>query len=139
MNKKDVGKSKDAGYMFGLRKTFPIALEEAWDFMFSDKGLQIWLGEISADEIEIGKAMDLSNGLLGRFTVFKPFSHIRMTWINNSWENSTRFQLRIIPSKQKTVISFCHEMLQDQAQRQEVKIYWNEVMEKLSKEIKHLG
>lgn len=132
MKKKEAGKSKDAGYMFGLRKSFSLSYEEVWDYLFSNEGLPIWLGEISGEEIEIGKEMDLGQGVSGRFTVFKPFSHIRMTWNKSTWVNATRFQLRIIPSKNKTAISFCHEMLLDQQQRQEMKIHWNEVMNQLS-------
>lgn len=132
MEKKEAGKSKDAGFMFGLRKSFSFSHEEVWDFMFSDEGLSIWLGEITAEELEIGKGMDLGKGISGSFTVFKSFSHIRMTWNKRGWENATRLQLRIIPSKNKTVISFCHEMLLDQQQRQEMKAHWNEVMNRLS-------
>jgi len=138
MSKKDPGWSKDAGFMFGLRKTFPITHEQAWDFMFSDKGLSIWLGKISGQDVEIGKELHLKDGLSGSFTIFKPFSHIRMSWNKQEWQNSSRLQLRIIPSKQKTVISFCHEMLMDQTQRQEMKMYWNQVMKQLTEEINRL-
>lgn len=138
MSKSEPGKSKDAGFMFGLRKTFPLSVEATWDFMFSNRGLQIWLGEISAEEVEIGKEMNLGKDLSGSFTVFKPFSHIRMTWKKRGWENRTRLQVRLIPSKDKAVISFCHEMLKDQAQRQEMKAHWNVVMKNLSEAIKPL-
>ncbi len=46
---KTVGLTKDVGWKFGLRKTFPYSQEYLWDFMFSDKGLKIWLGELSEE------------------------------------------------------------------------------------------
>lgn len=42
--KKAVGLTKDAGWQFGLRKTFHFSQEYLWHFMFSNKGLKIWLG-----------------------------------------------------------------------------------------------
>lgn len=52
-----VGLTKDVGWQFGLRKTFPCSQEYLWDFMFSDKGLKIRLGELD-EEVEIRKIED---------------------------------------------------------------------------------
>ncbi len=30
-----VGKTKDVGFQYGIRKTFPVSSEKAWDFLFS--------------------------------------------------------------------------------------------------------
>ena len=77
--KKPVGLTIDAGWQFGLRKTFPYSQEYLWDFMFSDKGLKIWLGEIK-NELEIKKSYRTKDGIEGFVRVFTPYSHIRMNW-----------------------------------------------------------
>ena len=129
---KPVGQTKDGTFQFGLRKTFPQKHKEVWDFMFSKKGLLIWLGEIDLDQLEIKKEFVLSNGLSGKINTFKPYSHIRMVWKNKNWKNDAHLQVRIYPSKEKTVISFAHEKLKDHQQREEVKKHWNDIMDELS-------
>ncbi len=52
---KVVGETKDAGFQFGLRKTFYISFEEVWNFMFSLNGLKIWLGSLA---IELSEKQD---------------------------------------------------------------------------------
>ena len=49
-----VGKTKDVGFQFGIRKTFPVSTEKVWDFLFSKNGLKIWLGKLK-NELEIKK------------------------------------------------------------------------------------
>ena len=51
---KQVGKTKDVGFQFGLRRTFPIQTEKAWEYLFSPIGLAIWLGELET-EFELKK------------------------------------------------------------------------------------
>ena len=43
---KTVRQTKDAGFQIGVRKTLPISIDKAWDFLFSDEGLEIWLGKL---------------------------------------------------------------------------------------------
>jgi len=38
--------TKDIGFQFGIRKTFPVPKEKVWSFLFSKSGLITWLGEI---------------------------------------------------------------------------------------------
>ncbi len=131
-----VGKTKDVGFQFGLQKTFPISEHSAWDFMFSVKGLKIWLGELKTD-LEPKKSYRTKDGIEGHVRVFKPNSHIRMNWKKSDWENMSTVQVRVIrKGTNKTVISFHQEKLTDSKQRTEMKEYWNEKMDKITTEIK---
>ena len=130
--KKEVGLTKDAGWQMGVRKTLDTDFDRVWDFMFSDKGLNLWLGPIKAEQLEVGKAMDLDHGIWFKIVVFKPFSHIRMQWKKREWSNTSRLQLRIIRSKEKTVVSFAQEMMRNQTQREEMIVHWKKVAERLS-------
>ncbi|MEM8999036.1 MAG: SRPBCC domain-containing protein [Bacteroidota bacterium] len=130
-----VGKTKGVGFQFGLQKTFPVSEQHAWDFMFSDKGLGIWLGELKTD-LGPKKIYRTKDGVEGLVRVFKPGSHIRMNWKKKYWKNMSTVQVRVVEkSKNKTVISLHHEKLTDAKQRSEMKVYWNRKMDKITNEI----
>lgn len=131
-----VGKTKDVGFQFGLQKTFPISEEQAWNFMFSDKGLNIWLGKLKTN-LEVKENYRTKDGIQGLVRVFKPNSHIRMNWKKEDWKNMSTVQVRVIgKGKKKTTISFHQEKLTDSKQRAEMEKYWNEKMDKITTEIK---
>ena len=121
---KQVGQTKDVGFQFGLRKTFPISATEVWDFMFSGKGLDIWLGKLE-NELELKQPFVTKEGIEGLVRVWKPYSHIRVNWKKPDWENLSTVQVRVMGNDQKATISFHQEKLLDAAQREEVKAYWN--------------
>lgn len=124
---KPVGLTKDGSWQFGLRKTFPFPQQFVWDFMFSDQGLRIWLGELE-DELEFGKTFQTTEGVEGLVRVLEPYAHIRMKWKKQHWENSSTVQVRIMGNEQRATISFLQEKLADHAQREEMKRYWNQKM-----------
>ena len=125
--KKHVGLTKDAGWQFGLRKTFPYSLEYLWNFMFSKEGVSIWLGELS-EELELKKTCQTKDGIEGFVRVFTPLSHIRMNWKKNHWQNTSIVQVRVIGNNEKATISFHQEKLLNYNQREEMKLYWNNKM-----------
>ncbi|WP_257667025.1 hypothetical protein [Parapedobacter tibetensis] len=131
---KSVGLTKDVGWQFGLRKTFPYSKEYLWDFMFSDKGLKVWLGELN-EELAIKRAYKTKEGIEGLVNVFTPYSHIRMNWKKKNWENISTVQVRVIGNQEKATISFHQEELLDNNQREEMKLYWNEKMAEIEKVI----
>ena len=125
-----VGKTKDAGWQVGARKTFDIGYRQAWEFMLSENGLQIWLGE-GLEKLETGNEDTAADGTEIRVTVLKPFSHIRMTWREKEAEGTSRLQMRVIESNEKTVIAFHQEMLKNAEQRAEMKRHWKSILERL--------
>lgn len=131
---KQIGKTKDVGWQFGLRKTFPLSQEYVWDFMFSEQGLKIWLGKLDT-ELEIKKTYKTKNGISGFVRVFKPYSHIRMNWKKQNWDNLSTVQVRVIGNNEKSTVSFHQEKLLNNEQREEMKVYWNEVMNKIADKI----
>lgn len=136
MTQKQVGKTKDAGFQFGIRRTFDLSLEEAWDFLFSDKGLGIWLGEQS-ESLNPGQKYHTTAGITGEVRVLKPYSHIRITWKQPDWTNTSTLQIRVINNAGKTTISIHQEKLAGADQRTVMSEYWNVVMDNLRKELAH--
>lgn len=132
---KVVGQTCDAGFQIGVRKTFAVPVENVWNFLFSEAGLSTWLGKISLENFELGKPYKTEEEIEGKVSVFKPNSHIRLTWKPKYWTNSSALQIRVIPSKEKTTISFHQDKLLDNQQRDEMKKYWDGVIVKIENEI----
>lgn len=134
-NDNQIGHTKNAGFQFGIRKTLSVSSDKAWDFLFSEKGIKIWLGKLK-NELEFKKEYKTENGITGLVRVFKPNSHIRLHWKLKDWSNISTVQLRIIEKKEKTTIAIHQEKLLNSEQRSEMKEYWTKIMEKIAKEIK---
>jgi uncharacterized protein YndB with AHSA1/START domain len=132
---KEVGETKDAGFQIGVRKTFAAPIETIWNFLFSEKGLLIWLGKIGLENFQLGKQYKTERQIEGKVNVFKLNSHIRLTWKPKQWTNTSALQIRVIPSKEKTTISIHQDKLLDSKQRDEMKKYWDKVLEKIENEI----
>lgn len=131
---KPVGLTKDVGWQFGIRKTFPYSQKYLVDFMFSDKGLKIWLGELK-EELEIQKTYNTKEGIEGFVRVFTPHSHIRLNWKKKNWENMSTVQVRVIGNQEKATISVHQEKLLDNDQREEMKGYWRRKMAEIDNAI----
>lgn len=132
--KQAIGKTKSEGFQFGIRKTFPIQLENAWDFMFSEKGLDIWLGKIE-EAPQLLKEFRTQDGYIGKIRLLKPYSHFRMLWQKPEWQQPCLLQVRFIPNKEKTCISFHLEKLLDTNQRSDMKKHWTQAIERLTLEV----
>lgn len=128
---KQVGLTKDVGFQFGLRKTFPYPAKDMWDFMFSKEGLDIWLGE-PEEELEVKKDYQTKDGIQGFVRVFKSYSHIRMNWKKKDWKNMSTVQVRVMGDQEKSIISFHQEKLSNSEQREVMKEYWNSKMTRIS-------
>lgn len=132
--KKQIGQTKEVGFQFGIRKTFSISKEDMWDFLFSQRGLKIWLGELET-EFELKKEFSTVNGVRGFVRVFEPNSHIRVNWQKKDWTNVSTVQLRVIKNKEKTTISFHQEKLLDSKQREEARKYWTDILAQITNEL----
>lgn len=124
---KPVGLTQDAGWQFGLRKTVSYPQENVWDFLFSQEGLNSWLGTLT-EEPELKKPFTTKEGVEGMFRLLTPYSHVRLSWKKREWENTSTVQVRVLEAKGKAIISFHHEKLLNEQQREEVQRYWNEKM-----------
>ncbi len=133
---KIIGQTKDKGFQIGVRKTLPVSSDTAWNFLFSDEGLKIWLGKINSDNLELNKSYATKEGTEGKTSILKPYSHIRLTWKPKHWENISALQIRVINSKGKTTISFHQDKLSDSTQREEMKKHWDTVLENISEKLK---
>ena len=47
--------SKDLGFQVSVCKTFSVSTETMWEFLLSQSGIEVWLGKINIDDLEIQK------------------------------------------------------------------------------------
>lgn len=130
------GLTKNSGFQIGVRRTFSVPAEKAWKFMFSKEGIQLWLGQLDSYNLGVNTEYRSTTGE-GMVKVFKPHSHIRLTWKKKNWDNISTLQIRIIDSKGRATISFHQDKLESAKQREEMKAYWegqlNKIEEKINK------
>ncbi|HEY4787336.1 MAG TPA: SRPBCC domain-containing protein [Bacteroidales bacterium] len=132
---KIIGQTKDAGFEVGIRKTFQVSTENARDFLFSNEGIKQWLGEIIAGELTLNQEYHTKDDTEGTVKIFNPSSHIRITWKKKEWSNVSTIQIRIIPAKKGTTISFHQERMLNNLQREEMKKHWEAILKKLKEKI----
>lgn len=130
-----IGQTKTVGFEIGVSKTIAVSHEEAWNFLFSEDGAVIWLGETNWNEFEENKTYRTTDGTEGMIKVFKPMSHIRLTWKLPDWENFSTVQIRVMKAKDKARISFHQEKLTGPDQRSEMKNHWDQVIAAIEREL----
>lgn len=131
-----VGLTKDAGWQIGVRKTLPVALEDAWNLLVSEEGLSLWLGDLPGFGPAEGAEYELSDGTRGKITAFKQISHLRLTWHPPGWSRPSIIQVRVIPSgKKKTVFSFHQEHMPSQGAREERRAFFKDAVACLAEKI----
>ncbi|MGP7817326.1 SRPBCC family protein [Niallia sp. 01092] len=128
-NHRIIGQTKSVGFQVGVRRTFPISQEKAWEFITSEEGLNLWLGESTSIILKTGQKYITKTGT-GEIRVVKPLQQLRLTWKKEEWERPSTVQVRIISKvSNKTTISFHQENLSDKNVREEMKLYWEKVLE----------
>ena len=125
MTGKPVGLTKDTGWQVGARRTYPITLERAWQLVTSPQGMNVWLGKLEHLDYE------LDEGITGELRVFKPNSHLRITYFPPGWPRSSTIQVRVIPSGEKTQISFHQEHLPGPSEREERKRHFHQAHDQI--------
>lgn len=132
---KQIGLTKNTGYQVGARRTFNIALEDAWNFILSEAGCSIWLGDVELKDLAPGDTYKLDNNISGEIRVLKPLSHLRMTWQPADWKKASTIQLRVIANAKRTTIAFHQENLPDSSAREQRLLFYKDVLDKFGQHI----
>jgi uncharacterized protein YndB with AHSA1/START domain len=130
-----VGQTKTVGFQVGIRRTFPISQEKAWEFVASEDGLKLWLGECTKINLQPGQKFRTKMGE-GEIRIVKPLQQLRLAWKKEGWDKTSTIQVRIIPKENtKTTISFHQENLSDQNVREEMQQYWERILKQIEEGI----
>lgn len=79
MESKPIGQTKAVGFQVGVRRTFPISQEKAWELVTSAEGFELWLGLNTSLILKPGQAYIAKTGA-GELRVVKPLEQLRLTW-----------------------------------------------------------
>lgn len=134
MASSEVGKTADAGYQIGVRRTLPCSEEAIWGLLLAPEGMAIWLGGPIA--LAEGVRYSLADGTTGEVRVYTPWSHFRITWQPVGWAQPSLIQVRVIPTKSGTALSFHQERLRDGKARAEMKTRWEGVIDALTEKLR---
>lgn len=132
-----VGQTKTAGFEVGARRTFAIPAQEAWEFLVSNEGVDIWLGVAAGLRLAVGETYATRDGSAGVIRVVNPGVNIRLSWQREGWGKASTIQVRTIPSGGQTVISFHHEGLAGAAEREQMRRHWLSVLDRLQVVLAH--
>lgn len=126
-----IGQTKTAGFQIGVRRTFSISVQDAWDFLTSEQGQSIWLGEACPLQLIEGATYTTPKGTEGVIRVVNPGVNVRLTWQPKAWQHASTIQIRIISSGANTVISFHQEGLPGAKERESRRHHWQQVLARL--------
>ncbi len=124
-----VGQTKSAGFQVGVRRTFPVSLDDAWRFLTSERGVDIWLGEPLSLRFVVGETFTTTDGTTGTIRVVNPRVNIRLTWQPPEWQQPSTIQVRTIANGEQTTISFHQEQLAGARERAHMQQHWQRVLE----------
>lgn len=119
-------------YQIDVQTTVNTSLKETWNFLFSNEGLEIWLGTSKLDKWETGIKYTTRDGIIGKVRVFSPYSHIRLSWRKGNWQNDSILHVRTISKDNKTIIRIHHEHFADKNLKEDMEIHWKDVLDRLS-------
>lgn len=130
-----IGQTKDVGVQIGVRRTFPITQERAWEIVTSYKYLSLWLGKKPKVTLE-PKTKYVTETSEGEIRVVKPLQQLRLTWKRIDWEHPSTIQVRTMAKDiNKTTISFHQEKMISKETREKMKIYWKRILDSIEEDL----
>ncbi len=131
-----IGKTKSQGWEIGVRRTFPISPDRAWELLMTSPGLDAWLGASTEIAFAKGATYITDVGTSGEVRGFEAGSLLRLTWLPPTLGFTTTLQLRVLPAKGGATISIHHEKLRSAEQREAMRQHWSAVLDALAALIK---
>jgi activator of HSP90 ATPase len=127
---------KNLGFQYSIRKTFQVSVDVLWEFILSEQGILVWLGTMDIADFELNKSFKTQEGIEGKITTFKPDCHFRMSWKPPHWDKPSIIELRITNNKGRAAIVIHQTRFFEFEKREEMKIYWSNVIERMIVELK---
>jgi len=128
------GKTKDAGWEVGVRKTVPASGPVVWNFLLGD-GLPLWLADINELPTEKGATYESRDGVRGAIISYIDNYRIRLRWKPADWPHETVLQITVKASTTGTTIAIHQEKLADREERKMMLGYWKNVIEHIAGEL----
>jgi uncharacterized protein YndB with AHSA1/START domain len=127
--RREVGRTRDAGWQIGVSKTVDRPVGEVWAFLTSPAGMAIWLGEGVTALSEKGAGYETTTGVTGETRSFRELDRVRLTWRPPGWSHDTTLQLTVRPAGDGRARLVVHqERLADAAEREQQRRHWQGVV-----------
>lgn len=124
------GKTKDQGWEIGVRRTFAITPQRAWELLMTQPGLGYWLGR-GVTAFKKGDTFETDEKTSGEIRSYSEGSLIRLRWQPNGSTTESTLQVRVMPAKKGAIISIHHERLENADEREAMQKHWSGVLDKL--------
>lgn len=125
-------KNKDLGFQVSVRKTFSVSTETMWEFLLSQSGIEVWLGKINIDDLEIQKTFISDEGIEGKLTVFIPNCHLRLKWKPKHWQKLSTVELRVTNNKGRSSVVFHQTGFFEIEKIEEMRTYWKSIISNMN-------
>ncbi len=133
IGRRTLGDTADRGFQIGVQRTWPVSVDEAWALVTGQRGQEAWLGPGAELALEPGATYTTDDGIGGEVRTLAEGKRLRLTWQPEGWAAPTTLQVTFAPGKAgKTAVRFHHEMLPDEAAREECKLRWKEALAALA-------
>jgi uncharacterized protein YndB with AHSA1/START domain len=127
------GLTQDAGWEIGASRTFPAAIEDAWDVLVDGPGLSLWLGEGATIPDEVGHPYRTADGTEGELRSLRPLERLRLTWQPDGREGRpTIVQVVVRATATGTTVTFHQEHLADADERERQRAHWKAALDRLA-------
>lgn len=133
MNHKATTSLPTNGIHAGTRRTYPVSLPEAWEYLVSPAGVGTWL-DVSDLQLAPGKVFGNDN-IEGEIKVIKDLSHIRLLWKRTGWSSYSNLQVRVFRADSGATISFHQDKLGNEALRHEMLRHWEGILLRLGEKL----
>ena len=132
--RREVGRTRDAGWQIGVSKTFDRPVEEVWSYITSPAGVAIWLGEDVTVSPEAGESYETAAGVQGETRSYRELDRVRLTWQPPDWTHDTTLQLAVSSAGEgRARLTVHQERLADASEREQQRRHWQAVMTALVK------
>ena len=128
-------KNKDLGFQVSVRKTFSVSTETMWEFLLSQSGIEVWLGKINIDDLEMQKTFISDEVIEGNLTVFIPNCHLRLKWKPKHWQKLSTVELRVTNNKGRSSVVFHQTGFFEIEKIEEMRTYWKSIISNMHEEL----
>ncbi len=135
MTSRPTGLTRDAGFQIGVSRSVAAPLEQVWDTLVSDAGVQTWLGADVELPSERGVPYRTATGTSGEVRSFHPHHRVRLTWRPPDWDHESTVQVTVSRRNGRTVLRFHQERLADPDERERQRAHWQSVLDSLVEQL----
>ena len=123
------GLRQDGVWEIGVSRTLPVAIDDAWSFLVSERGLSTWLGPGVRLPGQPNERFTSADGGAGELRSFHPLERVRVQWQPAGAEHTTVVQCTVSGRSGRTVVRFHEEHLADEVAREQQRAHWRAVMD----------